>query len=168
MAGPVRAWRSWASSRRPAAPAAPSRAAAIDQRAGEGLLEARGGAGEQAAAHHLERAQRQQRHPRHQAEQDQGFHPPAAQDPVIDHANPGVDELIDAIGIELVTYGRDAMIEEVWRAALADVVVVPLHHQIMVWALRVGSSCRCTALDSPRFRWRGSRAGCALEPVILG
>ena len=68
------------------------------------------------------------------------------------YANPGVDELIDAIGTELVTYGRDAMIEEVWRAVLADVVVVPLHHQIMVWALRDRLELPMDARDSPRFR----------------
>ena len=68
------------------------------------------------------------------------------------YANPRVDELIDAIATELVTYGRDAMIEEVWRTVLADVVVVPLHHQIMVWALRDRLDLPIDALDLPRFR----------------
>jgi peptide/nickel transport system substrate-binding protein len=68
------------------------------------------------------------------------------------YANPRVDELIDAIGAELVTYGRDAMIEEVWRTVLADVVVVPLHHQVMVWALRDRLELPVDALDLPRFR----------------
>ena len=68
------------------------------------------------------------------------------------YAKPRVDELIDAIGTELVTYGRDAMIEEVWRTVLADVVVVPLHHQVMVWALRDRLELPMDALDFPRFR----------------
>jgi peptide/nickel transport system substrate-binding protein len=68
------------------------------------------------------------------------------------YANPRVDELIDAIATELVTYGRDAMIEEVWRTVLADVVVVPLHHQVMVWALRDRLELPMDALDYPRFR----------------
>jgi peptide/nickel transport system substrate-binding protein len=63
-----------------------------------------------------------------------------------------VDEQIDAIGTELVTYARDAMIEEVWRTLLADVVVVPLHHQVMVWALRDRLELPIDALDLPRFR----------------
>jgi peptide/nickel transport system substrate-binding protein len=63
-----------------------------------------------------------------------------------------VDELIDAIGTELVTYARDATIEEVWRTILADVVVVPLHHQVMVWALRDQLELPVDALDLPRFR----------------
>ena len=44
------------------------------------------------------------------------------------------------------------MIEEVWRTVLADVVVVPLHHQIMVWALRDRLELPIDALDFPRFR----------------
>ena len=68
------------------------------------------------------------------------------------YANPRVDELIDAIGGASVTYARDAMIEEVWRTVLADVVVVPLHHQILVWALRDRLELPVDALDLPRFR----------------
>ncbi len=68
------------------------------------------------------------------------------------YANPHVDELIDTIGTAMVTYARDAMIEEVWRTVLADVVVVPLHHQIMVWALRDQFELPIDALDFPRFR----------------
>ena len=51
-----------------------------------------------------------------------------------------------------MTYARDAAIEEVWRTVLADVVVVPLHHQIMVWALRDPLELPVDALDLPRFR----------------
>jgi peptide/nickel transport system substrate-binding protein len=63
-----------------------------------------------------------------------------------------VDDQIDAIGTELVTYARDAAIEEVWRTVLADVVVVPLHHQVMVWAMRDRLELPVDALDLPRFR----------------
>jgi peptide/nickel transport system substrate-binding protein len=68
------------------------------------------------------------------------------------YANPRVDEQIDAIATTSVTYARDAMIEEVWRTVLADVVVVPLHHQVMVWALRNWLELPIDALDLPRFR----------------
>jgi peptide/nickel transport system substrate-binding protein len=68
------------------------------------------------------------------------------------YAEPRVDELIDTIGTTMVTYARDAMIEEVWRTVLADVVVVPLHHQVMVWALRDRLELPIDALDLPRFR----------------
>jgi peptide/nickel transport system substrate-binding protein len=68
------------------------------------------------------------------------------------YANPRVDELIDTIGTASVTYARDAMIEEVWRAVLANVVVVPLHHQIIVWALRDRLELPIDSIDFPRFR----------------
>jgi peptide/nickel transport system substrate-binding protein len=68
------------------------------------------------------------------------------------YANPRVDEQIDAVATTLVTYARDAMIEEVWRTVLADVVVVPLHHQVMVWALRDRLELPMDARDNPRFR----------------
>jgi peptide/nickel transport system substrate-binding protein len=68
------------------------------------------------------------------------------------YANPRVDELIDTIGTASVTYARDALIEEVWRTVLADMVVVPLHHQVLVWALRDRLELPVDALDYPRFR----------------
>jgi peptide/nickel transport system substrate-binding protein len=36
----------------------------------------------------------------------------------------------------MVTYARDAMIEEVWKIVLDDIVYIPLHHQVQVWAMR--------------------------------
>jgi peptide/nickel transport system substrate-binding protein len=68
------------------------------------------------------------------------------------YANPRVDELIDAIGTAPVTYARDALIEEAWRTVLAEVVVVPLHHQVLVCALRDRLELPVDALDYPRFR----------------
>jgi hypothetical protein len=52
----------------------------------------------------------------------------------------------------LVTHARDAMIEEVWRTVLADVVLVPLHQQVMVWALRDRQELPIDSIDFPRFR----------------
>ena len=68
------------------------------------------------------------------------------------YANPRVDELIDAIGTDAVTYARDALIEQVWRTVLTDVVDVPLHQQVLVWALRDRLELPIDALDLPRFR----------------
>jgi hypothetical protein len=36
------------------------------------------------------------------------------------YSNPRVDELIEKIGREMITYARDAMIEEVWKIVLDD------------------------------------------------
>jgi hypothetical protein len=52
------------------------------------------------------------------------------------YANRHVDDLIHAIETALVTYARDAMIEEVWRTVRDDIVYVPFHHQVIVWAMR--------------------------------
>jgi peptide/nickel transport system substrate-binding protein len=68
------------------------------------------------------------------------------------YADPEVDGLIGRIGTELATYPRDALIEEVWRRVLEEVVYVPLHHQMLVWALRGGLELPIDALDFPRFR----------------
>ena len=86
------------------------------------------------------------------------------------YANPKVDELIDKIGTEMVTYGRDAMIEEVWKAVRDDIVYIPLHQQVVVWAMS-------DRLDLPVDPWNPAalppcapepaqhRAGSAAEPV---
>jgi peptide/nickel transport system substrate-binding protein len=52
------------------------------------------------------------------------------------YSNSRVDELIEKIDREMVTYGRDAMIEEVWKIVLGDIVHIPLHHQGIAWAMR--------------------------------
>ena len=40
-------------------------------------------------------------------------------------------QLIAAIDAEMVTYARDALIEEAWQLVLDDVVHLPLHHQVI-------------------------------------
>jgi peptide/nickel transport system substrate-binding protein len=68
------------------------------------------------------------------------------------YTNSHVDDLIDAIETELITYGRDAMIEEVWKAVREDIVYVPLHHQVIVWALRDRLELPVDPVNQPRFR----------------
>jgi hypothetical protein len=38
------------------------------------------------------------------------------------YSNPRVDELIEKIKIEMVTYARDAYLEEAWRIVTEDLV----------------------------------------------
>jgi peptide/nickel transport system substrate-binding protein len=52
------------------------------------------------------------------------------------YANLEVDATIDTIATALVTYARDALIEGVWKTVRADIVYVPLHYQVIVWAMR--------------------------------
>jgi peptide/nickel transport system substrate-binding protein len=52
------------------------------------------------------------------------------------YADPEVDALIDQIEGEMITYARDALIEQVWRKVLGDIVYIPLFRPIRAWALR--------------------------------
>jgi peptide/nickel transport system substrate-binding protein len=68
------------------------------------------------------------------------------------YSNPRVDELIDKIDREMITYGRDAMIEEVWKIVLDDLVYIPLHHQVIVWAMRDNLEIPVFPFNRPIFR----------------
>jgi hypothetical protein len=35
-----------------------------------------------------------------------------------------------------VTYARDALIEDLWRRLVREIVYVPLYSQVAVWAMR--------------------------------
>ena len=59
-----------------------------------------------------------------------------APDNAANYFSPKVDGLIDAIHTAIVTYARDALMEEVWRMVRDDIVLVPLHQQVIVWAMR--------------------------------
>jgi peptide/nickel transport system substrate-binding protein len=50
-----------------------------------------------------------------------------------------------------VTYGRDALIEEAWHMILNEVVVIPLHRQMIVWAMRDELQLPVSPLNSPTF-----------------
>jgi peptide/nickel transport system substrate-binding protein len=68
------------------------------------------------------------------------------------YADPEVDGLIEKIGTEVSTYVRDAMIEQVWRRVGEEVVYVPLHHEVAVWAMRDGLELAVDPYGGPRFR----------------
>ena len=68
------------------------------------------------------------------------------------YANPRVDELIGQLGTASLTYVRDALIEEVWKIVLDDLVNVPLHHQVLVWAMRDNLDLPISPLSAPVFR----------------
>jgi peptide/nickel transport system substrate-binding protein len=68
------------------------------------------------------------------------------------YANPRVDELIEQLRTASLTYARDALIEEVWKIVLDEVVFVPLHHQVLVWAMRENLDLPVSPLNYPVFR----------------
>jgi peptide/nickel transport system substrate-binding protein len=68
------------------------------------------------------------------------------------YANPRVDELIDKIDGEMVTYARDAYLEEAWRIVTEDLVYLPIRHGVSVFAMRKELEIPPDPWDVPRFR----------------
>jgi peptide/nickel transport system substrate-binding protein len=71
---------------------------------------------------------------------------------VTGYANPRVDELIEKIETEMVTYGRDAYLEEAWRIVTDGVVYLPIRHGVSVFAMREELEIPPDPWDIPRFR----------------
>jgi peptide/nickel transport system substrate-binding protein len=87
------------------------------------------------------------------------------------YANPRIDDLIDAIQTALVTYARDALIEEVWKTVRENIVYIPLHHQVIVWAMRDQLELPVDPSNQPRFRlaWLNpAQPGTANAPGAAG
>jgi peptide/nickel transport system substrate-binding protein len=71
---------------------------------------------------------------------------------VVGYANPRVDELLDKIKGEMVTYARDAYLEEAWRIVTGDLVYLPIRHGVSVFAMRKDLEIPPDPWDVPRFR----------------
>jgi peptide/nickel transport system substrate-binding protein len=52
----------------------------------------------------------------------------------------------------MITYARDAFIEEVWKIVLGDIVYIPLHSQVIVWAMRETLDLPVFPFNQPLFR----------------
>ena len=68
------------------------------------------------------------------------------------YANPRVDELIEKIKTEMVTYARDAYLEEAWRIVTDDLVYLPIRHGVSVFAMRENLEIPPDPWNVPRFR----------------
>jgi peptide/nickel transport system substrate-binding protein len=68
------------------------------------------------------------------------------------YANPRVDELIEKIKTEMVTYARDAYLEEAWRIVTDDLVYLPVRHGVSVLAMRENLEILPDPWNVPRFR----------------
>jgi peptide/nickel transport system substrate-binding protein len=68
------------------------------------------------------------------------------------YANPRLDELIEKMETEMVTYGRDAYLEEAWRIVTDDLVYLPIRHGVSVFAMRKNLDLPPGPWDLPRFR----------------
>jgi peptide/nickel transport system substrate-binding protein len=68
------------------------------------------------------------------------------------YVNPRVEELIEKIKTEMVTYARDAYLEEVWRIVTDDLVYLPIRRGVSVLALRENLEIPPDPWNVPRFR----------------
>ena len=68
------------------------------------------------------------------------------------YANPRVDELIEKIKTEMVTYARDAYLEEAWRIVTDDLVYLPIRHGVSMFAMRKELEIPPDPWNVPRFR----------------
>jgi peptide/nickel transport system substrate-binding protein len=71
---------------------------------------------------------------------------------LVGYANPRVDELLEKIKIEMVTYARDAYLEEAWKIVTDDLVYLPIRHGVSVFAMRKDLEIPPDPWDVPRFR----------------
>jgi peptide/nickel transport system substrate-binding protein len=71
---------------------------------------------------------------------------------MVGYANPRVDELIEQIGAEMVTYARDAYLEEAWQIVTDDVAYLPIRHGVSLFAMRRNLEIPADPWDVPRFR----------------
>lgn len=66
-------------------------------------------------------------------------------------SNPEVDELIRKIQKEVDTAKRDQMIAKVWKTIGDDITYLPLHHQVINWAMRDNVNIPIQALNETYF-----------------
>jgi peptide/nickel transport system substrate-binding protein len=70
----------------------------------------------------------------------------------VGYANPRVDELIEKIKIDLVTYARDAYLEEAWKIVTNDLAYLPIRRGVSVFTMRKDLEIPPDPMDVPRFR----------------
>ncbi len=69
------------------------------------------------------------------------------------YSNPEVDALIERITSEFDMELRNQMIREVWALTVDDVAYLPLHHQVLVWAMRDHVNVPIAANNNLQLRW---------------
>lgn len=69
------------------------------------------------------------------------------------YSNAAIDEMLPTISSELDPVVRRAMIHDAWQLIIQDVAYVPLHNQVLTWAMRDTLDMPITANNQPQFRW---------------
>ncbi len=67
------------------------------------------------------------------------------------YSNPRLDELTDVMAQELNEDLRNEMIAQAWAMATEDLVFIPLHHQVIVWAMSDRFEQPIVANNTPQF-----------------
>lgn len=68
-------------------------------------------------------------------------------------SNERMDELVLAMSGETDLDLRDRLIAEAWEIALDDLTYIPLHHEVLNWAMRANIDVPIRADNSPRFSY---------------
>jgi peptide/nickel transport system substrate-binding protein len=71
---------------------------------------------------------------------------------LVGYVHPQVDELIEKIKVDMVTYARDAYLAEAWQIVTDDLAYLPIHHGVSVFAMRKNLEIPPDPWDVPRFR----------------
>jgi len=69
------------------------------------------------------------------------------------YSNAAVDDLTAKMAVEVDLEKRTGIIDQAWQAANADIVYLPLHHQVIAWGLRDNVDMPIVPNDTPQFRW---------------
>ncbi|NIZ09330.1 ABC transporter substrate-binding protein [Pseudooceanicola sp. HF7] len=69
------------------------------------------------------------------------------------YSNEKLDEMTKAIAAEVDLEKRDAMIDEMWAMAKADAVYLPIHHQVLNWAMKTSVGAAVDADDQVKLKY---------------
>ena len=69
------------------------------------------------------------------------------------YSNPELDKLIEAMEVEIDLEKRNQIIAKAWDMAKKDMVYLPLHHQVITWAMRDKLDMPIIPNDRPQFRY---------------
>lgn len=70
-----------------------------------------------------------------------------------EYSNPEIDDLITRIGVTIDLDARNEMIAEVIRRTNDEIIYVPLHHQMLAWAMARDVDMRPRADGKPQFKF---------------
>ena len=70
-----------------------------------------------------------------------------------EYSNPGIDALITQIGVTIDLEARNRMIAEVIQRTNDEIIYVPLHHQMLAWAMAKSVDMKPRADGKPQFKF---------------